>query len=129
MTVILQKCIECLSAEGIKIMQENEGFILFKYQGKYIYIEHNESDTNFLRFILPNFWSIESSDARIKVLETANQVSSEMKVINFEIAEDNVHAVCEIFISEDGFLPVIIDRCLNVLIDGILKFKIDYKNC
>ena len=52
-----------------------------------------------------------------------------MKVINFEIAEDNVHAVCEIFISEDGFLPVIIDRCLNVLIDGILKFKIDYKNC
>lgn len=82
MTEILTKCVDYLKSEGFRIVAEKEDHCLFKCQGKTYAIENDAKDEMFLRFVLPNFYSIDGEEEEIKALKIINRILFKKKPSN-----------------------------------------------
>lgn len=105
-----------LSSEGYKYDVDSDGDVHFKYQGANLFFTDNGADREFFRIIMPNIYEVEGN--RTKVLEAANTVTRDIKVIKAFLVEDHLWLSIEMFIDSTPEVGDFFTRCCDILIAG-----------
>jgi hypothetical protein len=116
--------LEFLKENGFmpKAITENE--LIFKSEGKTFLIITDDRDTQYLRIVLPNFWSIDSNHEEKLARETALLITKRKKATKIIIEDTIVSAVVEIFLNEPKAFDNIIIRSARVLKSASEEFGI-----
>lgn len=114
---------EILAEEGYRPSLDDDGDITFKYQGYNILIMPDEDDKLYLRFVLPNFWPIESEVEREQAVEVSVKVTRRVKAAKVFPVKDQMWATVEIFLSSEKCLKDVLDRILSVLRASVEAFS------
>jgi hypothetical protein len=122
-----------LESIGLSITAENideNGIISFNMGDYRLLLILSNSDELFVRFIIPNFWSIDSDNELIRVLVAVNRASDICKATKFYINNDqnNVTASVEFLFDHSRDNPAHITRYIDMCINGAntLRSLMDY---
>lgn len=110
---------EYLTSEGYRYEIDGDGDIHFKYQGTNLFFTDPGQDMQFFRIIMPNIYQVENN--REKVLEAANTVTRDMKVIKAFLVQDYLWLSIEILIDSTPEFSDFFTRCLDTLVEGRRK--------
>lgn len=105
---------EYLSSEGYRYNIDDDGDIHFKYQGANLFITNSGEDEQFFRIIMPNIYVVENN--RMKVLEAANMITRDMKVVKAFLVEDHLWLSIELFIDSTPEFGDFFVRCIEILV-------------
>ncbi|MCB1657231.1 MAG: YbjN domain-containing protein [Pseudomonadales bacterium] len=107
---------EFLCEEGFRATLDDDNDIIFKYEGKTLFIESYESDSVFIRIVLPNIWSADSEAERQQAYVCANNVNYEYKVVKAVLtAHDNINLTLELFLPNEHAFIAVFERSLTAL--------------
>ena len=112
-----------LAGEGYSPEIDDDGDILFKYEGHSFFIEVAEKDEEYFRVVFPNFWSIESEAERQKVSQASLHATHVTKVAKVFPVQDNTWAAIEMFCSPPEVFKASFRRCLIALQVSTKNFK------
>ncbi|WP_250631038.1 hypothetical protein [Rhodoflexus caldus] len=116
MNLIAKLCMDYLRSEGYVPRLDEEGDVVFKFEGKFFVVTTDDNDPQFLRVVMPNFWEIESEQEKRLALEVANQVNERIKVSKVVVKRNNhVWAMAEQFIDSSPDLEDFFKRTIRVL--------------
>jgi hypothetical protein len=105
-----------LKGEGFSPKADNDGDVIFKYEGKTYYVSVHSNDAHYFRLMFPNFWEVDSDVEMTKALRVANEINRKVKVATIIIQSNNhVSAVAEMFIENNPQLDQFFMRTLKVL--------------
>lgn len=111
-----------LEEEGFRPSIDNDGDIVFKYEGGTYFIDIDAKDEFYVRIAYPNFWEIESEDERAKAIKCAYEATKLVKVAKISVEEDNVWGSVELFVKDDDAFASIFMRCLMALDGAVQEF-------
>ncbi len=111
-----------LAEEGYAARIDDDGDVVFKCEGMTFFISADEDDEEFFRLICPNFWGIDSEEARDRVVHAAAAVNSSIKVAKVYPVRDSTWASVEMYCSPpDAVLPVLL-RAIRTLHSVVTQF-------
>jgi hypothetical protein len=114
---------QLLKEEGFLPRIDEDGDLVFKSEGKTMFIPADSNDEEFLRISLPNFWSIDSDEERDAAAMVCCKVNKTVKVAKVCIVEDNVWASVELFASPIQSVHDVFLRCITVLNLAVAEFR------
>ena len=118
---------EYLKSEGYPVELDDDGDVLFKFEGNTYFIQIDPEDTDFFRIVLPNFWPVKDDSERQKVLEAVNYANAESKTSKLFIVRDNVWASIELFVTAPEDFKTIFKRSMSALQYGVYNFVMKMK--
>ena len=98
-----------LAAEGYRPTVDDDGDVLFTYEGGTYLLYAIEDDPGYVRLLYPNFWVIESEAERALALVAASRASRVCKGAKVFVRDDgaNVCVAYEAFLDDiEGVRPV-----------------------
>lgn len=111
-----------LRRNGIHFQEEPFG-ISFQYQGGNFIITENSGDKDYFQLIMPGIMSVNGN--KIKVLESANTINQELKVVKCIIAGgDSVWLLTEILLDQTPEIDSIMPRLLGMLHSARMRFQL-----
>lgn len=114
-----------LSTKGITPTTEVEEQITFLFDGLYYLFVYENSDKNYFRIILPNFFKI--ADERGKYDLLINDINQRFKVAKVTISDEGMIWVStEQFVYSREGIDYIFDRCFAALRGAVEYFKEQY---
>ena len=119
---------EYLKSEGYPAELDDDGDVLFKFEGNTYFIQIDPEDTEFFRIVLPNFWPVKDDAERNKVLEAMNYANAESKTAKVFIVRDNVWVSIEIFVATPEDFRSIFKRSMSALQYGVYNFVMKMKD-
>lgn len=111
-----------LRSEGYVPEIDDDGDIVFKYEGFTYLIILDATDEEFFRVVLPNFWSIENVVERAKVEQAAIAATADTKVAKVFPVRDNVWATVELFCSPIENAKDVFRRSMSALQTAVRTF-------
>lgn len=116
---------EFLAEEGFRPKSDDDGDLVFKYQGGTYLLILDPEDPEYFRLILPNFWAIESEEEYRSALRASVFATRALKVVKVYIipSGENVSASIEMFCTDHSSTFPVFIRCLDVLMEGAQKFR------
>jgi hypothetical protein len=112
-----------LRTEGYEAELDKDGDVAFTVEGRHYIILVDEEDPEFFRLIFPNFWSIDSSEERLKTAVAAVYATAKTKVAKVFQAGDNMWASVEMFVSTPHAVKPVLKRALGALETGVDHFR------
>ena len=111
-----------LNSQRISFHETSIG-ILFRYQGGGFIIADNKNDKDYLQLIMPNIHTVDSFSKQ-KALKIANNLNRDIKGLKVIINDDDsVWLTIEQFLDETPNIEDFMDRLLQILLRGRLKFN------
>jgi hypothetical protein len=104
-----------LEEEGYRPTIDDDGDIAFKAEGMALVLTFDDRDEQFVRLILPSFWSIDSSEESKEAKEAALKVNKEIKAAKVFIVRDHVWATIEAFYETADSFTAVFQRSLGAL--------------
>lgn len=111
-----------LEAEGFRPRLDDDGDLLFDFEGGHYCILSRSSDAEFVHLIYPNFWSIESEEERVRAIQAAHDATRDTKVAKIYVHGDAVHAAVETFHMDVGGFNQTLMRSLSAIRTARGKF-------
>lgn len=109
-----------------KADEDNDFSIILKKEGLSIVVYFHANDPAFVRFIVPNFFSLETDDEKINMYLAAEHVGRRCKLAKIQgnSAEnpDNCWAIVELLDGNDKLDPALVGRYMGMLIGGVSEF-------
>ena len=112
----LQKMyVDYLKSEGFSPSLDDDGDVMFKYEGGTYFIIVDEKDQEFFAVLYPNFWEIESENEREQALLAAKEATRSAKVAKVYLIEDNtdVSLSAEVFLKTPSDFKGIFHRMMS----------------
>lgn len=106
---------QLLKEEGYLPKIDEDGDLVFKSEGKTLFIPADSNDDEFLRIALPSFWSIDSEEELNVAAKVCCEVNKKVKVAKVFFVGDSVWASVEMFASPIQSVHDVLSRCINVL--------------
>lgn len=95
-------------------VDSDNGNIMFKYQmATFLFVNNNE-DEEFFQLIMPFIYDV-SEDNREIILEAANKINKDIKVVKACIMGESVWLLFENLLDQSPEVGSIIERALNIL--------------
>jgi hypothetical protein len=113
---------ETLAEEGFRPKIDDDGDIVFKAEGRTLYIRLYPDDTEYLQLVLPNFWKIESDEERVCATIAANHATRVTKVAKVFVTKNNTCASIEMFLPVPELFVKILSRSVAALGNGAEHF-------
>lgn len=104
-----------------KIVEEDEDFIIIRYQMNTIHITSSEDD-NFVTILLPRFTDV-TEDNYVDVLMRCNKLNENMKQAKVYIMDDIIIATAEFYYMNESDLSFQISTGLN----SVIAAKVNYR--
>jgi hypothetical protein len=111
-----------LTEEGYKPYLDKDGDVQFKREGRTYFIAVAESDSQFFRVVLANFWEIESEKERAQVIAAADASNGKSKVAKIFTVKDNVWACVELFLRKPEDFKGVFTRMMSAIDYGVAIF-------
>ena len=112
-----------LAEEGYAPKMDDEGDVVFKFEGGNYLIMVDENDDEFFRLVYPGFWEVEDDAERAKITQAALHATGSTKVAKFFIVRDNTWGVLELFCAPPEAFKTVFHRSMNALRAGVQVFK------
>jgi hypothetical protein len=113
---------DTLAEEGYRPKLDEDGDVVFKSEGRTLYIRMYPDDTEYMQLVLPNFWKIESEEERELALIAANHATRVTKVTKVFVTKANTCASIEMFLPEPALFAKILNRSVAALRNGAEHF-------
>ena len=109
--------LDFLGAEGYRPTRDDDGDVLFKFEGGTYLIYAVEDDPTYFRVVYPNFWPIESDDERARALDAASLASRQCKGAKVYVRDDgaNVSVAYEAFYDDVARVQASFTRILSAM--------------
>lgn len=103
-----------LKNQGFRSHRDDDGDLIFKYEGLTMYSNKDENDKSFLRIVLPQIYKVDGN--RTKVLEAINTISRDIKAVKAFLVDDSLFLSIEMFIDSTPDIDDFVERCLDILV-------------
>ena len=113
---------ETLAEEGYRPKLDEDSDIIFKAEGRTLYIRMYSDDTEYFQLVLPNFWKIESEEERELALIAANHATRITKVAKVFVTKTNTCASIEMFLPDPSLFGKVVNRAVAALRNGAEHF-------
>jgi hypothetical protein len=110
-----------LHGEGYKASMDEDGDIVFKYEGASYVVLFDPNDDLYTTIALPNIWSIDSKKERKRVERAALRATSAVKAVKVFPVKNNVWVAAESF-SSSGNTIAVFARTLSAIGAATKKF-------
>jgi len=104
-----------LEEEGFRPKFDDDGDIIFKYEGKTFIIEFDDSDEHYLRLMLPNFWELESDYEKNQAIQVALEITKKIKVAKVFSVENCIWSSAELFLPNEDSVKPIFSKIIGVV--------------
>jgi hypothetical protein len=119
----LQKMyIDFLKEEGYQPSVDDDGDVVFKSEGKTLFINVLEDDPAYFRLVLANIWPIESENERGQVYIATDFSNAKAKVTKSYVVRDNVWVGIELFLPKPEDFKGVFKRSMSALNNGVAQF-------
>jgi len=112
-----------LFEEGYAPRIDNDGDVVFKFEGRTFLIIPDDGDAEFFRLAFPNFWRLESDDERKQAMLAALNVTAAIKVAKIFPVRDNMWATIELFCTPPEAFKPVFGRSLHALNSAVEQFR------
>ena len=113
---------DILLEEGFRPKTDEEGDLIFKSEGRSIFIRIDPEDTEFLILCCPNLWKCESEEDEIRGLAAAAYATATTKVAKVSIVSNHAWASVELFLPSPEDFKAILLRSLSAMHAAIRNF-------
>ena len=114
--------LEYLKEQGYQAKADKDGDIVFKCESMNLAILVDDTDENFFRLVLPNFWEIESETELDQVLLASSQLNHEIKLIKITTSDMETHASVEMLLTSAQDIKMIFEKSLRCIQHATYKF-------
>ena len=111
-----------LIEEGFRPKTDEEGDIIFKSEGRSVFIRIDPEDTEFLILCCPNIWKCESEEDEIRGLAAAAYATASTKVAKVSIVTNYAWASVELFLPAPADFKAVLIRSLSAMHTAIRNF-------
>lgn len=111
-----------LAQEGFRPEIDDDGDIRFKVEGKLMLILLDDDET-FFRLACPGIWSIDDERERAQVLQTAADVTMEVRVAKVFPVQDDTWAAIEMFVFPPAAVLAVLPRSIAALQYAVATFR------
>ncbi len=111
-----------LTEEGYAPKIDEDGDVIFKFEGGTYFISVPENDDIYFRLVYPAFWKIENDGEKERAVKAALDASTETKVAKVYLVRDHVWAAIELFCSPIENFRLVFKRSLGALQTSVGKF-------
>lgn len=102
----------------------DEGVIVFQYEGCSFVVKSEADDEQFIQFMAPNIWPIQSAEDRERAYRAANDINKKLKVAKVYVHDDDdVHACVESFLPDETACTAVLELYLGVLRVAVQYFQ------
>jgi len=112
-----------LKEEGFSPKIDNDGDVMFRYEGGNYYITADEQDEAYFRIMYPSFWSVETEEERKRAVHASVAASAETKVAKVYISHGKAVAAVEMFCTPPDVFKRVLMRTLSAMQTGAAKFR------
>jgi hypothetical protein len=121
--VLQNKYMDFLKKEGFAPQIDEDGDILFKFEGYSYYIQVNDDDEQFFRIMLTNIWPITSPEEMNNVLIAADYSNSTSKTAKIFVVRNDVWISAELLIENPDSYEKVFLRALRLIQVGRNNFE------
>jgi hypothetical protein len=111
-----------LRKEGYLPSVDEDGDVVFKFEGRTYLVLLDDKDDEFFRLVFPGFWEITSEEERIMVERAALTATAETKVAKVFPVRDNTWATIELFVPDIESAQRVFNRSLRALQTAVRTF-------
>ncbi|MFH2123992.1 MAG: hypothetical protein ABIJ50_10985 [Pseudomonadota bacterium] len=117
-----EKIQEFLEEEGFRPKIDDDGDIMFKYEGKTYIIQFDEDDALFIRLMLPNFWELDSDSEKAQATKISLEITRQVKVAKVFSVEDRMWSSAELFLPNEESIKPIFNKIMAVVSGAAVLF-------
>ena len=118
-----QMYLDYLRQEGYEGKIDEDGDVLFKFEGGTYFVLIEEEDEMFFQIMFPSFWPIESEEEGAWVEKAAQLATRSTKVAKVYPQRDNVTASVELLCVPPEAFKAVFRRALRCIQAGVTKFR------
>lgn len=109
------KYLEILSEEGFRPVLDEDGGIVFKYEGIKFLVDAQEDDPEYFRILYIYIWVAQSNEERLKAERVAIEIMNSYKVIKILQWDNGFVATIEMFLPSVDTIRPVLNRILSML--------------
>ncbi len=115
--------VEYLREEGYAPKTEDNGNVLFKYEGWTYLIMADRDDPQYFRLVLPNITTASDEASRREAIDAANHATATTKVAKIFVLDDGVvHGTVELLADSPASIINVFKRSLQTLQAAAQRF-------
>lgn len=114
--------LQFLAEEGYRPRFDEDDDVVFKSEGHTYIVWFDRRDTEFVRVVFPNFWSLDSDEETQQAREVIEEVNRSVKVAKLGIIENRVSTTVEVFFGEPETLPRVLLRIIGAMQTATKEF-------
>lgn len=122
--LLQNKYIDFLKKEGFAPQIDEDGDILFKFEGYSYYIQVNDDDEQFFRIMLTNIWPISGPEEMNRVLIATDYSNSTSKTAKIFVVRNDVWITAELLIENPDSYQKVFMRALRLIQGGRNNFEL-----
>lgn len=115
---------DLLSLEGCQPRIDSDGDIVFRHQQLTYVVVFSRKDPEFVRLVLPNFWTIDSEAELKAAYRAANLANSTCKAAKVYVEHRQTLAAVECFMAAPEQLVPVVLRSADALADAAKTFGV-----
>lgn len=117
-----QMYLSYLREEGYAPQIDQDGDVMFKFEGGKYYILIDAADEMYFRVIYPGFWPIQSEEERERVIRAAMEATASTKVAKVFPVGNDVWADAELLCQPPETFKLVIWRCIRSIRAAVARF-------
>ncbi|HOU24785.1 MAG TPA: hypothetical protein PKW05_13440 [Anaerolineae bacterium] len=118
-----QMYVSYLREDGYALEIDEDGDVMFKFEGGSYFILIDEDDDMFFQIMFPSFWPIESEEEGARVEKAAQLATRITKVAKVYRQRDNVNASVELLCVPPEAFKAVFRRALGSIQAGVSNFR------
>ena len=118
-----QMYVSYLREDGYALEIDEDGDVMFKFEGGTYFVLVDEEDEMFFQIMFPSFWPIESEEEGARVEKAAQLATRITKVAKVYRQRDNVNASVELLCVPPEAFKAVFRRALRCIQAGVTKFR------
>jgi hypothetical protein len=111
-----------LRDEGYAPQIDQDGDVMFKFEGGKYYIFIDDKDEMYFRVVYPGFWPIQSEAEKDRVIKAAMEATSTTKIAKVFPVGNDVWADAELICQPPETFKLVIWRCVRSIRAAVAKF-------
>jgi len=113
---------EFLAQQGYRPQIDEDGDVIFKFEGKTLFMAVQAEDPQYFTVVLPKAWSVQDSKERTQVLIAANYANATSKVAKVFVIQDEVWVAVELFLDDPMDFRKLFPRSISAIQTTVNQF-------
>ena len=107
--------LDFLAEEGFRPKLDDDGDVVFKYEGGTYFVIAGHGDATVLTVLLPYFWPLEDAAERTRAMEAAMHAQKSVQIGRVTVLDENVSARINAYLPDEQSFRAVLLRSIDGL--------------